>query len=160
MGAVVVACGRSDLTGSLGATSDDAGTASDDARTRARSSGTTATMDAGAMAEGGVTAAKTGGAPAETCVDIDVSTYDQSCTKSDDCLAIASQTQCNWGCLCPDAAVNVSGQARYEQATGALPDLGDCGCPATRYACCVDDRCVTSLSSCADSLSPVDGGTD
>jgi hypothetical protein len=167
VGPAVVACGRTDLTGSLETASDDAGTT-------ANARGATATVDAGAMLEDGATDAEPDGAASNVpgqasstscpfssiCVDVDVSAYDQSCTRSEDCMAIASGTQCNWGCLCPDAAVNVSGQAQYEQAIGALPDCGDCGCPARRYPCCVEGRCVTNLSACTDSANPGEGGTD
>jgi len=81
---------------------------------------------------------------AATCVDIDVTTYDQSCTQSSDCLEITAGMFCTGGCSCGGSLINVDGQARYNQAiSGIVP--GACSCPAWGAPTCVQDKCVFCL---------------
>jgi hypothetical protein len=58
------------------------------------------------------------------CVNVDLSTYDRSCSKDSDCMAIASGTLCPGGacyfCCGGNAAINVDGKARYEQTIAPL----------------------------------------
>lgn len=66
------------------------------------------------------------------CVDTDVSTYDRSCSKDSDCINIQS-VMCAGECYCAcggNAAINVDGRARYQQAVApVLPLLNNtCTC--------------------------------
>jgi len=56
------------------------------------------------------------------CVNVDLSTYDRSCSKGSDCMVIQSGMRCPGDCDCcgGNAAINVDGQARYEQTTAPL----------------------------------------
>jgi hypothetical protein len=65
------------------------------------------------------------------CVDIVLSSYDQSCTTSSDCIEISSGEICsNNGCRCGGSTINQSGEARYEAAIPAVaPGAFMCGCP-------------------------------
>jgi hypothetical protein len=74
------------------------------------------------------------------CVTVDPSTYDRSCGSDSDCMAIIGGTLCAGACACPDnAAINVDGHSRYQQAIAVLPPLSfECnGCPpqAPRVLC-------------------------
>ena len=75
------------------------------------------------------------------CVTIDLSTYDRSCQQTSDCVDITSGTLCSGDCLCGGSAINVDGQARYQQAiSGLVP--GGCGCPYFGSPTCVLGQCV------------------
>src|ERR1019366_7166364 len=91
----------------------------------------------------GVTAVDAGPPPSDaaTCVNIDLSTYDQSCTQSSDCVSVTAGTLCSGECACRGSLINVDGQARYNQAiTGIVPAM--CACPSWGEPACVQDRCV------------------
>jgi hypothetical protein len=80
----------------------------------------------------------------DRCVDIDRSMYDTSCNDDLDCMEIASGKQCGDTCV-DNAAVNVSGSARYIAAISQLPaevclSSADCG-PA-----CRNGQCTTCCS--------------
>ena len=79
---------------------------------------------------------------ADVCVTVDPSTYDRSCQQTSDCIDITSGTLCSSGCLCGGTAINVDGQAQYEQAISALPPGEACGCPYFGMATCVQGQCV------------------
>jgi hypothetical protein len=79
------------------------------------------------------------------CVDIELSTYDQSCQESSDCVAIYSGTVCTsaGSCLCPDSAINQSGQARYDAVINSLTFTGPpCACPFFGSPTCASGTCV------------------
>ena len=78
---------------------------------------------------------------AAACVYIDVSTYDQSCTRTSDCVAITAGMVCTGECECGGALINVDGQARYDQAISAIvPPM--CACPTWGNPTCAGGRCV------------------
>lgn len=99
-----------------------------------------------------VTADDAGPPPADAaaCVNIDVSSYDQSCMQSSDCIVVTDGMVCTGECACGGSLINVDGQARYEQATaGIVPAV--CSCPAWGEPTCVQDRCVFCLEpGCGD----------
>jgi hypothetical protein len=59
------------------------------------------------------------------CLELDLSTFDRSCNSTADCLVIA--THLCPGCECPNAAVNINGQALWEQAMSHFPPWGPNG---------------------------------
>jgi hypothetical protein len=98
------------------------------------------------------------GAP--LCVDVDLSTYDTSCTQDSDCVEINAGEICpRTTCLCGGSAVNVSEQARYEAAIAPIvaadsapsPMPFVCGCPFFGNPVCAKGQCtlcVPSNASC------------
>jgi len=97
--------------------------------------------DGGATGEGGATAE--GGTPADggaTCVNIDPTTYDQSCRRPRDCMLIVAGDVCDGACSCGTAAINVSGRSEYESATSGIT-LVACHC-APLPVDCVGNTCV------------------
>jgi len=58
------------------------------------------------------------------CVNVDLSTYDRSCSSDSDCIAITSGVICPGNWLCSNATVNADGQRRYEQTIALLPPVG------------------------------------
>jgi hypothetical protein len=76
-----------------------------------------------------------------TCVDIVLSTYDQSCTQAKDCILIQTGDVCSGNCACGGSPVNVSEQSRYDQATSGIV-FGLCPCPAEFAPQCVNNTCV------------------
>ena len=69
------------------------------------------------------------------CVNVDVSSYDRSCTKDSDCTIIEPGMWCPGDCACGGcggSAVNKDSQACYERTIAPLlPSLDDnCNCPA------------------------------
>ncbi len=75
------------------------------------------------------------------CVNVDLSTYDQSCQTSDDCIIVTAGLRCPGACDCGGAAVNVSEQHRYQNSVGSLDTL-DCPCAAEGPAACIENRCT------------------
>jgi hypothetical protein len=84
-----------------------------------------------------------------SCVDIVVSSYDISCQQATDCIEIASGQLCSGGCSCPDATINVSGQARYQSQLASI-DPGFCGCPLVFPAECIDNTCTICTGGASD----------
>jgi hypothetical protein len=76
------------------------------------------------------------------CVDIVLSTYDQSCQKSSDCIGITAGEVCTGGCACGGAVINVSEEARYNQAIAGIQSEG-CPCPPPGMPTCVQGTCTT-----------------
>jgi hypothetical protein len=78
----------------------------------------------------------------QECVDIDLSTYNQSCNVPSDCIAIFTGEVCvPSDCPCDQAFVNISEQARYDQAINSLPP-DDCTCPTLGEAKCISGMCI------------------
>jgi hypothetical protein len=78
------------------------------------------------------------------CVDIDLSTYDQTCTADSDCIIILSGEICsNDACLCAGgSSINKSGQARYDAALPPVtPVRMPCSCPASGAPTCIAGTC-------------------
>ena len=97
----------------------------------------------GAVGGGGTTGA------AGTCVDIDLSTYDVSCNQTSDCASITAGEICDGDCTCGGAAINASGQARYESAISSV-ELGACECPFMGSIECIDQVCTRCMGLPSD----------
>lgn len=76
-----------------------------------------------------------------SCVDIDLSTYDQSCSVDGDCILIAAGHLCPGACGCPAAPINAKEQARYEAAV-APAHLLACPCAFPGSPRCVQNKCT------------------
>ncbi|MGA3123514.1 MAG: hypothetical protein ABSF69_22320 [Polyangiaceae bacterium] len=79
------------------------------------------------------------------CVDIDLSTYDQSCVLATDCIVILTGQVCSSECACGGSPVNVSQQARYEEATSGIT-FGACFCPVEIAPSCVGNMCILPVA--------------
>ena len=122
---LLVACGsRSDLIGTPGGPSD--GGPGD------------ASVAIAASDDGGGDAGQADALAAASCTTIDVTSYDQSCTKDSDCLAVVAGTFCPGQCTCATGAINLGEAMRYKQA---LAPLRECSCPGVGAPTCADGRC-------------------
>lgn len=142
VGSVLLACGsRADLSGSR-ATTSDAGTLPGAAAMRdAGISPGVAACVVAALAESAGPCQATESA----CVNVDLSTYDRSCRSNSDCIPVVGGMTCPSGCACPNAAINASGRAHYEQTMARLrPVNGDCSCANDRTPnpVCVQGACT------------------
>jgi hypothetical protein len=112
----------------------------------------------------GVTTADAGPPPPDAsgdgnvCVDVDPATYDTSCQQSSDCIDITAGTLCSDGCLCGGTAINIDGQARYEQTISSLPQGEECGCPFFGSPTCVSGQCVICFGPGQGAAGCPDGG--
>jgi hypothetical protein len=75
------------------------------------------------------------------CVDIDLSTYDQSCVTSSDCIEITSGLICPKSCSCGGSTINQSGQSRYDEAINSIV-TEDCPCAFTGAPKCFQGECI------------------
>jgi hypothetical protein len=97
-----------------------------------------------------------GGSGNGQCVEVDISTYDTSCTTASDCIVIGQGDICADNCgSCPTAPVSASEQARYNQAISGIHFQGVCACPAEIAPSCVRGKCVecfpgVDLPGCSD----------
>jgi hypothetical protein len=89
----------------------------------------------------GVDVVDAGPADAGLCVDVDLSTYDQSCKGDSDCVEISAGLLCSGNCACGGSTINVDGQARYDQEIAPI-DFGLCPCPAEGVPRCVTGKCT------------------
>ena len=96
--------------------------------------------DAGAASDGG-----TGAADGGTCVDIDLSMYDQSCTQTSDCILLLTGKVCTGDCTCGGSPVNASEQARFQEATSGIA-FGECFCPAQPAPTCIANKCSVPVA--------------
>ncbi len=96
---------------------------------------------------------------ASVCIDLDLSTYDQSCKTDPDCFAVTGGTFCSnapW-CMCPAATINVDGKSRYDAAlkdiqTRLAPGPGGCTCPYFGAPRCILGKCAL----CGGAAGPAD----
>jgi hypothetical protein len=68
---------------------------------------------------------------ASACVNIDLSDFDTSCSADSDCTSVSSGAYCPSTCkgVCPNAAINRDGEARYEQTLAQASGSGEfCEC--------------------------------
>jgi hypothetical protein len=79
---------------------------------------------------------------AGVCVNVDVSTYDQSCTVDSDCVEISAGLLCDKDCLCGGSTINGDGQARYDAAIAPLGTGPACSCPGFGNPRCVKGHCT------------------
>ena len=90
------------------------------------------------------------GAPdARVCIDIDPTSFDQTCKGDSDCFEVTGGTFCGNGpwCMCGGASINVDDQSRYEAALADLrsritPGPGGCFCPYLGSPRCVHGLCT------------------
>jgi hypothetical protein len=90
-------------------------------------------------------AAPSPGTDGGMCVDIDLSTYDQSCVRASDCIVILTGEVCSSECTCGGSPVNGSEQPRYEEATSGIT-FGKCFCPVELAPSCVGNKCVLPVA--------------
>jgi hypothetical protein len=104
-------------------------------------------LGGGTGPEGGTGPGDGGGvytaADGETCIDIDVSTYDRSCEGDLDCISVTPGTLCSNECVCnTGATVSRSEQARYQAAISQLTFTSSvCGCLAQSNPICLNHQC-------------------
>jgi hypothetical protein len=87
------------------------------------------------------------------CIDIDLSTYDQSCVTSSDCIEITSGLICQGNCSCGGSTINQSGQSRYDQAINSIV-TEDCPCSFNGGPKCLQGECV--MCNTASGSGPTD----
>jgi hypothetical protein len=75
------------------------------------------------------------------CVDVDLSTYDRSCSTASDCVEVTSGMVCPGACRCGNAAINATGSNRYWQVVAPL-QLGLCNCPDDQGTHCIQGKCA------------------
>src|SRR5580704_3121666 len=71
--------------------------------------------------------AEGGSGDGAACVNVELSSYDQSCNVDADCVEITSGTICNGSCACGGSAINVDGKARYQSQVAGITTAG-CPC--------------------------------
>jgi hypothetical protein len=71
--------------------------------------------------------------------NVDVTEYDQSCELGEDCIAVVDGDPC---CGCPNAAVNKSEAARYQEAVGECTELCDIECGTAVIVSCQEGKCT------------------
>ncbi len=104
--------------------------------------GTTAVEDSGTgIVDGGGPETAISTADGGRCVDIELSTYDQSCTQTSDCVLIQTGEVCSGQCACGGEPVNISEKPRYQQATSGI-GFGTCSCPLEFAPICFEKRCI------------------
>jgi hypothetical protein len=97
------------------------------------------------------------------CVDIALSSYDQSCSSTSDCVEITTGNICPGSCACGGTPVNKSGEAQYQAAISGIK-LDDCPCASDGVPACVAGKCILctfdgKTPGCSDGGSSADGGT-
>jgi hypothetical protein len=75
------------------------------------------------------------------CVDIDLSSYDQSCTTDSDCAVVTSGQLCAKYCPCGGSTINESQLGRYRAAVADVP-TGECSCGSAGPPSCVGGTCL------------------
>jgi len=141
---LAVACGGSQLAGGPGS----------------GSAGSGGSGGGGSGGSGGSMSAPDGA----TCVDINLSSYDQSCNHDSDCVAVAGGGQfCDGYCDCDMATINQSAVAGYTSALSAVTQGPVCACPESGNPTCVDHVCQLCLdigggSTCRRDEAGADGG--
>ena len=90
------------------------------------------------------------------CVDVDLSTYDVSCTQDSDCMEVTAGQLCESSCMCGGSVINVSGAARYMSQTSGI-EGGGCPCPYSGAPTCSAGTCTLCLpgENCSG-IAPVD----
>jgi hypothetical protein len=117
----------------------------------------------GGDSEGGLEAAvmvvSEGGGPEDSsvCVDVDISTYDTSCSQDSDCIGISGGEICPRStCFCGGSAVNVLEQSRYQAAISSIVVADEqappfvCACPPVGIPVCAAGRCTLCTPDLAD----------
>lgn len=83
---------------------------------------------------------------ANVCVNVELSTYDQSCTTASDCVTITAGEICTDSCACGGSTINKSGQGRYDEQIASLDAHGGmggvCHCPVEKVPECLHGTCT------------------
>jgi hypothetical protein len=88
--------------------------------------------------------------------EIVASDYDQACTKDSDCIAVAVGADGCCGLPCPNAAINSSSNAQYEEDVATRretcdPALPCIGVPCSKYAAiCTKGLCSIGAAQAPD----------
>ena len=102
-----------------------------------------------------------GATDAGTCVEIDASSFDQSCKATSDCVPVFAGELCAGACRCPNATINASSTSAYATAISEVPSGQTCGCPAYFPPECLSGKCVlTGPGQGVDSGTPFTCGTE
>ena len=79
------------------------------------------------------------------CADLDLSTYDVSCSSDSDCIVVKGVIACTGLCWCGgDVAINVDGLARYEQTLAPLQSSLDNNC-CDDWPVCIQGACGVAI---------------
>jgi hypothetical protein len=92
------------------------------------------------------------------CVDVSLSSFDTSCRNDGDCTTVTVGELCPDSCLCGGAAISVSSQAAWKQATAGLGG-GFCGCPLEGIPQCVAGTCAICNDPASCGVTTSDAGT-
>jgi hypothetical protein len=91
----------------------------------------------------GTSGPDSGPAPeAGVCVDVDLSSFDQSCQLDSDCMDITAGKICTGQCACGGSAINVSSESAYEQAIAPVGNGTACPCPFSGQPRCLSNHCA------------------
>ena len=160
----LLACGGKESgRGASSGSSSGAASGSSSGAAGAGGGSSTGTSAGASGAASGSSSASSGisssGSSQPMCVDIDLSTYDQSCQSPSDCIVVAGGRHCVGQCLCGGATVNRSEGARYQSAIAGLSP-GVCGCPAEVSPSCLGNRCTLCSGTASDppECAVTDGG--
>jgi hypothetical protein len=99
-----------------------------------------------------------------TCVDLEPSMFDTSCSSDTDCVSVTLGNVCDGACACGGAAINASDQGKYSQLVSGIQGAG-CFCPAMGAPACVGGQCTvggigtSGSSSSGGSTGSDDGGS-
>jgi hypothetical protein len=78
---------------------------------------------------------------AGTCVDVDLTTYDQTCRADSDCIEVTAGEICADSCECGGSAINQNDAQRYANATDGITTEA-CPCPYFGNPRCVAGSCA------------------
>jgi hypothetical protein len=94
-----------------------------------------------------------------SCVNVDLSSYDQSCERASDCVFIQSGEVCSGQCRCGNSVVNASAEARYRSAiAGVNVKTTACFCIDRGPPRCVQNHCTLCGSGPGQPAGCGDGG--
>lgn len=80
-------------------------------------------------------------ADAAACVDVDLSTYSESCSVDTDCVVVTSGNICTGSCACGGSVISASEQSRYDQAIQGI-QTAECPCPSEGTPRCLGGTCT------------------
>jgi hypothetical protein len=172
-GLTLVACGGKDLAEGIGASS---GGSSSGGSGGGSSGGSVGASSGGSTSSGSSSGSSSGGAGSSGssfgssssasssgssggCVDIDVTTYNQSCVSGSDCISVTGGHLCAGSCLTGGATVNRAEQARYQSAIASVK-LGLCTQPILPPPQCIQNKCTLCWGQANDPVGCArDGGS-
>jgi hypothetical protein len=93
------------------------------------------------------------------CVNVQASSFDQSCHVASDCVEVATGQLCTGGCRCPDDVISASAQGAYDMAIAPILNgpPPTCFCPSPGIAYCSSQgKCAI----CPPGMACASGGGD